>query len=388
MSNQAEPAQRWLAEHVPDLDQIIEDQRVTGNFFTPELHRRLGASGWLGAGWPKEYGGTDNDVALAQAIDREMTRRGLQSEAWQTTKMIINTLLHLGTEEQKHSFVSGALKGEITIALGYTEPDSGSDAAAAKTRAERDGDEWVINGQKMFTTNAHLATHVFMLTRTNTEVPKHEGLTMLLVKLDAPGIEVQPVWTLGRHRTNATFYTDVRTPDANRVGDVDGGWRVMSAALVYERGGGVQETHPDESPGHGLAVRVGRYVAGRSKLQGVELEPSVVERIARISIEEELSRLLSLAARWATRKQDMSGAANAGAKMFGAESRQRHAWALLDILGEEGVLERDAGGPLGAAVEEFFRAGVVHTIAGGSSEICRGIVAERGLGLPRSRNRA
>src|SRR6266496_282430 len=135
---------------------------------------------------------------------------GLHLDGWITTVMICRTILHTGTEEQKAAIVGGALAGEVLIVLGYTEPDSGSDVAAAKTKAERDGEEWLVNGQKMFTSTAHMASHVFMLTRSNTEVPKHKGLTTFLVPLGGPGVEIRAIHTLGGQRTNATFYSDVR----------------------------------------------------------------------------------------------------------------------------------------------------------------------------------
>ncbi|HLG67732.1 MAG TPA: acyl-CoA dehydrogenase family protein [Acidimicrobiales bacterium] len=378
-----EDARSWVDAHLPELATWAEEQRVTGNYHTPELHRRLAEAGWLGAGWPKEYGGTDNSVEMAQAIQQEIAAAGVHSDGWATTLIVINTLRHVGTEEQKHEFIGGALRGEVIIVLGYTEPDSGSDVAAAKTRATRDGDEWVIDGQKMFTSTAHLSTHAFVLTRTNPDAPKHKGLTTFLVRLDAPGVDIQPVWTLGGQRTNATFYTGVRTPDRWRVGEVDGGWRVMHVALVYERGGG--EGRPS---GPSLPERLARWAQQAVREDGTRVwdDPSVRERLARIAIDAEVSRMLGFRAGWAAQHDDLSGIGGAAAKLWGTERGQRHAWDMLDILGPEAVLKRESGdAPLDAAVEEAFRYGVVSTIYGGSSEIMREIVAERQLGLPRAR---
>ena len=183
-------------------------------------------------------------AGFARAVLDEVAAAGLYADGWGTTLMVIRTINHVGTEEQKKTIISAALRGEILIALGYSEPDSGSDVAAAKTRAVKDGDEWVVNGQKMFTSTAQVCSHVFVLARTNPHVPKHKGLTMFLVPTDAPGFELQPVLTLGGQRTNATFYSDLRVPDALRIGDVDEGWRVMRVALVYERGGGRTSAGP------------------------------------------------------------------------------------------------------------------------------------------------
>jgi alkylation response protein AidB-like acyl-CoA dehydrogenase len=300
--------------------------------------------------------------------------------------MICRTILHTATEDQKRAIVGGALRGEIIIVLGYTEPDSGSDVAAAKTRAERDGEEWLIDGQKMFTSTAHMATHVFMLTRSNTEVPKHKGLTTFLVPLDRPGVEVRPIYTLGGQRTNATFYSGVRVPDSARIGPVDGGWSVMHVALVYERGG----SGGGRRSGPSLAERVAQWARETRREDGTRVydDATVKERLARIAIDAEVTRLLGMRTAWVAASGALPGTEGSAAKLFSSEAAQRQHWDLLDILGAEAVLKREAGdAPLGAAVEEAFRRGVVGTIYGGSTEIMREIVAERVLGLPRNRSR-
>lgn len=378
-------ARDWVAEHVEP--QWAEQQRVSGSYHTPELHALLAGQGWLGAGWPAEYGGTDNDPDMAAALFEEIDAAGLHLDGWATTKMISNTLLHTATEEQKREIVGGALRGEIIIVLGYTEPDSGSDVAAAKTRSERDGDQWLINGQKMFTSTAHRATHVFMLTRSNTEVPKHKGLTTFMVPLGSPGVEIRPIYTLGGQRTNATFYTDVRVPDSARIGPVDGGWGVMHVALVFERsgGGGGRRSGPT------LAEQVATWAQRTRRDDGTRVydDATVKERLARIAIDAEVTRLLGMRTAWISATGGLPGTEGSAAKLFGAESAQRQHWDLLDILGSEAVLNREAGdAPMTAAVEEAFRRGVVGTIYGGSSEIMREIVAERVLGLPRVRSRS
>jgi alkylation response protein AidB-like acyl-CoA dehydrogenase len=386
LAEHREEARAWVAEHLPDLAEEIEVQRVTGDYLSLPIHRRLGALGWLGAGWPEEYGGSDMPVPLANAIEQEIRSAGLQIAGWRTTWFIISTIRDIGTEAQKREIIPAALRGELVVALGYTEPDSGSDVASAKTRAEPDGDEWVINGQKMFTTHANFATHVFMLTRTNPDVPKHKGLTTFLVSLDSPGIEVHPVHTLGGERTNATFYTDVRTPDTQRVGDVDGGWAVMHTALVYERaaGGGASSFGDGPAPWQ----RVARWARETRTDDGARVwdDATVRERLVRVAVEEEVTRMLLLRSAWANERGDMSGIPGAAAKLWGKVKAQEHDHVLLDILGAEAVLHREAGdAPLGAVVEEVFRANVVKTVYGGSSEIMREIIAERQLGLPKAR---
>ncbi len=377
-----EDARRWADDNLsPEWADL---QRVSGTHHIDQLHHLLAEQGWLGVGWPKEYGGTDNDKGLAQAIAEEIRRRGIRMDGWGSTRLILNTLLHVGTEEQKRKYIGAAVKGEVIIALGYTEPDSGSDVAAAKTRAQRDGDEWLINGQKMFTSTAQKSSHVFLLTRTSTDVPKHRGLTLFLVPLDDPGVSIQPIYTLGGQVTNATFYTDVQVPDSARVGDVDAGWSVMKVALVYERerGGGLSMS----------TMKLLRQVAEWSQVtrreDGTTLfsDGTVRQRLGRAAIDAEVSRLLELRIRWVQESGGLPGVEGSTAKLFSTESAQRAHWDLLDIVGSGAVLRREANeAPLEAAVEEAFRAGVVSTIYAGASEILREIVAERVLGLPRTR---
>ncbi len=374
-------AVRWVAEHVdPEWADI---QHRSGDYHTPELHQLLARDGWLGAGWPAEYGGRDRSPAQAAAIHQEIAALGIHEDGWSTTDMVCKTLLHVGTEEQKQRYISKALAGETVIVLGYTEPDSGSDVAAAKCRAERDGEDWVIHGQKMFTSTAHMATHVFLLTRTDFEAPKHAGLTLFMVPLDAPGVEIQPTHTVGGQRTNTTFYSEVRVPDDARIGEPGHGWDVMGVALVYERGGGgAGRTGPS------LTDRVAGWCRGQITPEGTSLfdDPTVQQRLARIAIESEVARLLGLRVGWVAGQGGMPGVEGSMAKLYGSEAKQRHYSAMQDILGAEAVLTHGSpGAPLAGEVDTAFRYAIVGTIYGGTSEIQREIVAQRRLGLPRSR---
>jgi hypothetical protein len=298
--------------------------------------------------------------------------------------MVIRTIRHVGTDEQKTTIIPAALQGEIVIALGYSEPDSGSDVAAAKTRAVKDGDEWVIDGQKMFTSTAQASSHVFVLARTNPDVPKHKGLTMFLVPTDAPGFELQPIYTLGGQQTNATFYSGVRVPDSMRIGGVDEGWRVMRVALVFERGGG------RVAAGETLAEKEATWAMSTEGADGTTLydDPVNRERLARIAVEEEVGRLLELRVRWMNSVGDLPGVEGSMGKLFNSEAAQRHYGELVDMLGSAGVLQPGApGAPLEGDLEAHFRSTVVATIYGGASEIQRDIIAQGRLGLPRNRPR-
>jgi len=375
-------ARAWADQHV--RPEWAEEQHRTGTHQSPELHALFARDGILAAGWPPEYGGSDVDPGFARAVFEEVGGRGFASDGWTTTSMVISTIQHLGTEEQKRTYLPAALRGELLIALGYSEPDSGSDAAAAKTTAVRDGDEWVINGQKMFTSTAQLCSHVFVLARTNPDVPKHKGLSMFLVPTDSPGYEIQPIHTLGGQRTNATYYAGVRIPDSARLGAVDEGWGVMHVALVYERtptGAGAIEQAPVDD--------VARWARETRRPDGTTVldDPLTAERIGRMAVDGEVARLLALRVHWRAQKGELPGVEGSMWKLFATESAQRHYGDILDLLGAEGVLAPETvGAPAAGAFEEGFRAAVVGTIYGGTSEILREIVAERHLGLPRNRS--
>jgi alkylation response protein AidB-like acyl-CoA dehydrogenase len=231
----------------------------------------------------------------------------------------------------------------------------------------------------MFTSTAHESSHVFLLARTSPDEPKHKGLTLFLVPMDADGVQCQPIYTLGGQRTNATYYGDVRVPDSARVGDIDGGWGVMRVALVYERGASTARSGPT------LAQQFATWSQQPGPGPGALYDsPGTRETLARIAIDDEVSRLLSMRVGWIVEQGGLPGVEGAMAKLFSTEAAQRHHSALLDLLGAEGVLT-GSGGPLSGLVEHEFRNSVVSTIYGGASEILREIVAERRLALPRSR---
>lgn len=382
LAEQRLAAREWAAAHL--RPEWAGEQYRSGTNHTAELHEQLARDGILGAGWPVEYGGSDTDPGLARAVLDEVHSSGLNTDGWATTNMVIRTINDVGTEEQRKALIPPALAGEMLIALGYSEPDSGSDVAAAKTRAVKDGEEWVIDGQKMFTSTAQVCSHVFVLARTNTEVPKHKGLTMFLVPTAAPGFDLQPIHTLGGQRTNATFYSDLRVSDSLRIGDVDEGWRVMRVALVYERAGGKGMNKST------LARRATAYAKSTTRSDGVTLydDPRNRERLARIAVDEEVGRLLGLRVRWMSSVGEMPGVEGSMTKLFTSEAAQRHYGELLDMLGPAGVLQPGAAGAaLEGDLEAHFRSTVVGTIYGGASEIQRDIIAEGRLGLPRNRPR-
>lgn len=359
---------------------LLNRCRATGTMHDWELHREMGRRGWFAGGWPVEYGGRGEDGASEiRVLMDELESRGIPADGLGMTMMVARVVLRAGSEEAKRAILPPALAGDIIICLGYTESHGGSDVAAARTTAVRDGDHWVINGHKMFTTLAHEAQYVFLLTRTATDLPKHGSLTMFLVPMDAPGIEVQAVWTIGDVRTNATYYTDVVVPDSARIGGANEGWKVLGIALQFERTGRAPEARL-------LAAAIAAAAAATTE-DGRPLlaEPSVRERLARIAIEREVATLLRLRGKWVEQQGSPSFVEGSMYKLFSAETQVRAASDLLDLFGAEGLLELgEPGAPAEGAFAHEFRHSIVLPIYGGSSEVQRRIIAERGLGLPRS----
>jgi alkylation response protein AidB-like acyl-CoA dehydrogenase len=295
--------------------------------------------------------------------------------------------MRFASEELKREVLPRVLAGEVIISLGYTEPSAGSDVAAAQTRAVRDGDGWVIDGQKMFTSGANLTQYVFLLTRTDPGAAKHRGLTMFLVPLDTPGIEIHPVHTLSDERTNVTYYGGVRIPDRYRVGPVDGGWSVLGYALELEHGtsGGASTYSLILRELLDKALRWARTAErhGRPALE----DPRVRERLARVAMHAEQAFVLARRSLWngATGRPDRGEGPMT--KLLGTEALQADASDLLDLMAPDSLLHAGVPGAAAEGEAQFaYRLGAAATIYGGSTEIIRSIIAQQALGLPRSRS--
>ncbi len=320
----------FLDEHLDA--ETIERAHRTGTNHDEEFHRAIGQQGWIAASWPPEYGGQGRDPFEMTALRDELRLAGAPTDGMGLTVIVCQTIRRVATDEQKRDFLPRALAGEFIMSLGYSEPDSGSDVASIKTTAVRDGDEWVINGQKMFTTLAHVAKYVFLLARTNHDVPKHKGLTMFLVPLDSSGIEIHPVHTLGGERTNATFYTDVRVTDHHRIGEVDRGWDVMTIALTFERGGfGLSEADRVWEQAVAWATATRRPDGTR-----VIDDPHVRERLATMRTNNEVARLLAYRTSFVAATGALPGVEGSMHKLFYAESMTADAAELVDMLGARG----------------------------------------------------
>ena len=244
-------AREFLAENVSS--DIHERMAETGTYYDADFARALGARGWIASGWPVEEGGGGRNWLEQVALNQELRHADAPMDAIGTTMLIAATLRMFGTPEQKE-IMKPAVRGEVVIALGYSEPDSGSDAAAARTRAVRDGDEWVIDGEKMFTTLAQVADYVFVLTRTNPDAKKHRGLTTFLVPTTSAGFSISEVKTLGGERTNITTYEGVRIPDALRSGRGRPG---LVGGLGRPRAGAFRQLRRRDARGAGGGCRAG-----------------------------------------------------------------------------------------------------------------------------------
>lgn len=347
-----------------------------------EFNRRIAAAGLAFPAWPRAYGGEECSAYEQVALEEAFHRAGWTTHALGTTRMVGAALMRFASDELKREVLPRMAAGDAVASLGYTEPASGSDVAAAQTRAVRDGDDWIIDGQKMFTSGANVAQYVFLLTRTDTAAKKHRGLTMFLVPLDAPGVEIQAVHTLSDERTNITYYAGVRVPDRYRIGEVNGGWSVVAYALELEHGITYPKHHRELLD---AAVRWARETRrdGRPAIE----DPRVKERLARAAVHFEAARVLSRRSVWAAAEGRSGHGEGPMAKLFETETLVQDAQDLLDLAAPASLLRRgEAGAAAGGALEFAYRFAPAPTIYAGTSEIMRSIIAQAALGLPRSRS--
>ncbi len=348
--------------------------------YDPEVNRKIGEAGLVHPSWPTEWGGRGAHpfaAALSLATWGEFNVTG---HAQTVSHFVGATLIACASDELKQEVLPDMGRGITNASLGYSEPHSGSDIFAAKTRAVWDeaGQEWVINGQKMFTSGAELTDYIFLITRTDPDAAKHAGITMFLVPSKTPGVEIFPVHTMQEERTNATFYSDVRLPDRYRIGEVNGGTRVLGAALELEHGAGYSHGR------HGLVAAVVQWArrAGPDGTPPID-DSATIARIARAKANAWLKELVAKRAMFVGvsnfGKRTAYGSMN---KLFGSEANQRDFADLIDLTAPDSLFHGKEG--LGG-VELAHRQAQIGTIYGGTSEVHRSMIAEIGLGLPRSR---
>ena len=345
--------------------------------YNPELNRKLAAANLLFPGLRKEMGGRGlSPYAKIAAMDA-FEHQGYNNPAANVAQMVALIIHRFGSDELKRDVLSKIMSGEVIASLGYSEPGSGSDVFAAQCKATRDGDGWRIDGTKMFTSGANLASYVLMLCRTNTEVAKHQGLTMFIVPLKAEGVTVQPVYTFQDERTNITFYDGVRIPDSYRLGDVDGGTRTMAASLELEHGGGF--------------AKVQRAMLKAAETLSTEIhredkpllaDTFAQQRLARSTANYWVSEMLIFRAQWTIAEKKPNHAFGPMAKLFSSEKFLTDARDLLDLTAPLSLSKREGAAAL---LNQCYRHAQGTTIYGGTSEVHRSMIAERALNMPRTR---
>ena len=344
--------------------------------WSPAFSKKLSAKGWIGLPWPVEYGGQGLGAIEQLIYSEEMilheAPRGYHMVA---ERQVAPSIIRHGTEEQRKTWLSRIVNADVSFCLGLSEPGAGSDLAAVTTRAVRDGDEYVVNGQKIWTSGAHRSDAIWLVVRTNPDVPKHKGISCLMVDMDSPGITVRPLGDMtGRHHFNEVFFEDVRVPVDRRVGEEDRGWYVLAEHLDFERSG-IERLIEFE--------RLFRRVLDFARSQGDALDHSVRMRLADLETELQVGRLLCYRSAWLQSVGAVPNYEASMSKLFGSEWCQHFAGGAMDVLSMlGGAYPADA--TLAATIQSTYLSAVSRTIAGGTSEIQRNIIATRGLGLPRS----
>jgi alkylation response protein AidB-like acyl-CoA dehydrogenase len=342
--------------------------------------RRIGEDGWLGLGWPVEYGGLGRGPVDQMIFVEESHWAGVALPLL-TLSSVGPALMQLGTPEQKARILPGILRGELHFSIGYTEPSAGTDLASLQTRAERDGDEWVITGEKLYTSAIQYADFVWLAARTDPDAPKHRGLSVFLVPTTAPGFSWTPLRTMVGEFTSATFYDHVRVPLANLVGEENGGWAIITNQLNLER--------VAISPASGILrsiEEVRAWAAAERLADGRRVIDQEWVRIllARVWARAEALKLFNWKVAWAADK-GLKPADASATKVYGSEFALEAYRTLSEIVGQSSYLvEGSRGAVLRGRLEHEARAQTIFTFGGGTNEIQRDLIAWLGLGLPRS----
>jgi hypothetical protein len=358
-----------LRAYLSDLVTPAEREVLTRERHGPthrEVTSRLGRDGWLGLGFPEEYGGRGLGPIEQMIFVNEAARYDIQLPSV-TLQTVAPTLLAYGSEEQKNAFLPRILAGEIHFAIGYTEPEAGTDLASLRTRAVRDGDEYVVNGQKTFTTGAHDADYLWLACRTDPDAPRHKGLSILIVDTRDPGYSWTPIITCdGAHHVNATYLSDVRVPVAMRVGPENGGWRLLTTQLNHER----VMLGPAGRLG-ALHDRVYAWATAHDLLDRPDVRRALTRTRACLRVNELLN--------WQVAGGEPAAADASATKVFASERLQRLGQELEEVVGRHG----DPTGELLTWLDLQHKRNLVMTFGGGVNEIQRELIASAGLGLPR-----
>jgi 3-oxocholest-4-en-26-oyl-CoA dehydrogenase alpha subunit len=356
----------------------VEGEYGTGNAYRDTV-AQMGRDGWLALGWPKEYGGQARS-AMDQLIFTDEAALAGAPVPFLTINSVAPTIMAFGTDEQKSFYLPKIASGELHFSIGYSEPGAGTDLAALRTTAVRDGDEYVINGQKMWTSLIQYADYVWLAVRTNPEAKKHRGISMLIVPTTAEGFSWTPVHTMAGVDTSATYYQDVRVPVTHLVGEENGGWKLVTNQLNHERVALVSA-----QPIFVALSGVREWAQNTKDIHGNRLIDSewVQLNLARVHAKAEVLKLIN----WELASSDdaaPSPADASAAKVFGTELATEAYRLLMEVLGTAATLRQDSPGALlRGRVERMHRACLILTFGGGTNEIQRDIIGMVALGLPR-----
>ncbi len=379
-----EEVERFLDEHDDPEVFDVTRENMAQIVDTPERRAfmaSMGERGWLGMTWPAEYGGQEGEGIYEYLLNESLARRG-GPQIGKGVGIVGKTIIRHGSDKLKQEFLPKILRNEVEFAVGYSEPNAGSDAASMQLKATRDGDGWRLNGQKTWTTSAHFAEWYWVGARTDPKAPKHTGITLFLVPLDHPGITVKPIWTMGDERTNEVYLDEVWVSDDYVVGEVNRGFQYISEALDLER-----FTMFTFSPiGQRLDV-LREYIAGSTR-DGRPLrhDPVVRRRFAQLATQAEVARVLGLRFVHESAKGGAAPTSEASQyKLYATELSKRLADASMDLGGPGSVLRvKTPDAPMEGRAESTYRYTVIDTIGGGTSEIQKNIIARRKLGLPKN----
>jgi alkylation response protein AidB-like acyl-CoA dehydrogenase len=339
----------------------------------------MAADGLLGIGWPKEYGGQARGPIEQYILSDEVQRADFPFP-FLTLNTIGPTLMRYGTEEQKREFLPRILRGELHFAVGYSEAEAGTDLASLKTKAERDGDEWVINGAKMWTSLADFADYIWLAARTDPEAKKHRGISMFLVPTSSPGFKLTTITTMSGLRTTATYYEDVRVPAENLIGGENNGWSLITGQLNHERislvAVGPVERMLDETRSWARQTTLadGRRVIDQHWVQS---------NLARLHAKLEVLRLMTWKQAWALQHGNLHPADASATKVFGTEFYIEAYRTLMEIFGTLGVVKAGSPGTaLSGRLEKMYLTAPILAFGGGTNEVQRDIIAMAALGMP------
>ena len=342
---------------------------------------KMGADGWIGIGWPTEYGGQGRTPIEQFIFSDEVQRAGFPLP-FLTINSVGNTIMQFGTDEQKREFLPRILQGKLHAAIGYTEPEAGTDLASLRTRAVKDGDDYIITGTKVFTSLANYADYIWLAARTDPDAPKHAGISIFMVDTRLPGFKLTPIWTMAGVRTNATYFEDVRVPKSMLVGGENMGWSLIVNQLNHERialssvgplGRNLEDVRQ--------LARATRTSDGKRLID----QPWVQLNLARVRAGWEVLRLLNWRQAWCMTNGGVNFADASTVKVYASEFYVEAYRLLLEVVGQRGALKRDSAAVvLEGRLEMLYRAMLILTFGGGTNEVQRDIIAMAGLNMPRS----